>query len=378
MVQLDKAWAIGLSKVNNSISRFKGELWEFAEAADGQYLDGPHEKQPGFYDIGCWVSSFLTGMSLLGFEADKELNKLKWANLFAYSYEQKVFVHMHETMHDLGFLYSPYSVKLYKLTGDLNHRRTALRAAELLASRYVMNGGYIKAWGRMDETDPASWGSGIAIIDTMMNLPLLFWATEQTGNSFYRDIAMRHADMTMKLMVRADDSVYHAYRFDSDTGLPVGGCNYCGYGDESYWARGTAWAIYGFAIAYRYTRKQAYLDTGKRLASGFIAQLDEKVVPVWDFRLPDGEPTHRDSSAAAIASCGLSELAKHDPAAEWLKVWADRMLYSLAGETYVDDNPSRSGILKQSNGREVYTIYGDYFFMEALAKRRSDHYIECW
>ncbi|MDF2924149.1 MAG: glycosyl hydrolase, family 88 [Paenibacillaceae bacterium] len=377
MSTLQQAWETGLRKLEISRREFTGELWEFLEKKDGQYFRAEPSTRKPFHDIGCWVASFYSGMELLAFERQHDLERFKWINRFYTTYHDKVTRHAAETMHDLGFLYSPYSVKHYKLTGDVNQRRTALKAAELLAARFVLPGGYIKAWGRMDQSGPEAWGSGIAIIDTMMNLPLLFWAAEETGNPFYRDIAARHADFTARLMVREDGSVYHAYRFDEASGEPLGGCNFCGFADESHWARGTAWAIYGFAIAARYTGNPAYLDTSIRLARRFLAELRGDAVPVWDFRLPPKESPRKDSSAAAIAACGFLELARQDPEGGW-REQAERSLTALASADYLDGDAATAGMLKHSNGREVYTIYGDYFFMEALAQSLDPNYVSCW
>jgi len=123
-----------------------------------------------------------------------------------------------------------------------------------------------------------------------MNLPLLFWASETTKNPFYKRIATAHEDTTLKYFIRDDDSVYHAYRFDEETGEPIGGANYWGYSIESHWARGTAWAIYGFNIAYHYTNKKEYLDISLRLSRKFITLCEEDGIPIWDFRLPNDQP----------------------------------------------------------------------------------------
>jgi unsaturated chondroitin disaccharide hydrolase len=282
-------------------------------------------------------------------------------------------------MHDLGFLYSLYSVALHQLTGDPEHRQTGLIAAEELAKRFVARGHYIRAWGRMDEstTDYA----GLAIIDCLMNLPLLFWAARETGDPRYHEIAVRHADTTLANFVRADDSVCHAYRFDLATGTPARPDNYCGYAVDSHWARGTAWAIYGFALAFRHTRNAGYLDAAARLAKKFVSLLDAELVPAWDFRLPQNAPERRDSSAAAIAVCGLDELTAHRPDSAFT-AQADALLRRLCTEKYLDANPACPGVLRLAEvgdgagdapgtikAQSVYASWGDYFFMEALTRR---------
>jgi unsaturated chondroitin disaccharide hydrolase len=261
----------------------------------------------------------------------------------------------------------------------VNNRRLALKAADVLAKRFVSKGEYIQAWGRMDgritETDPQLAkdvfyiaNKGLAIIDCMMNLPLLFWATEQTGNSWYYDIAVKHADTTLRYFIRGDYSVYHAFRFDPESGKPLGGCNYCGYADESHWARGTAWAIYGFAIAYRYTKDERYLKASLKLSHKFLDSLTSSYIPTWDFRLNDGMVKNKDTSAAAIAVCGFMEILKYMED-EKLSEYSDKMLNELTDEAYTDYNPDCPGILKQSNGKMTYTLFGDYFYMEALRSK---------
>jgi unsaturated chondroitin disaccharide hydrolase len=220
----------------------------------------------------------------------------------------------------------------------------------------------------MDDSDTEY--AGLAIIDCMMNLPLLYWASEETGDPKFREIARCHADTTLKHFVRADDSVYHAYRFKVKTGEPLGGDNYCGRAVESHWARGTAWAIYGFALSYAHTGEQRYLDASLRLARKFIEHLDAEIVPLWDFRLPAGEPPVRDSSAAAIAVCGLQELQRLNAADAIHLKTKQALLDRLCSDGYLDTNPVCPGILRHGqvgDGMDAYASWGDYYLMQALA-----------
>jgi unsaturated chondroitin disaccharide hydrolase len=202
-----------------------------------------------------------------------------------------------------------------------------------------------------------------------MNLPLLFWASLESGDRKYHDAAVRQADTTLKCFVRADDSVCHAYRFDLQTGAPLGPDNTCGYGVDSHWARGAAWAIYGFALAYKYTRDTRYLDTATKLALKFVSLLNREVVPVWDFKLPPGAPPVRDASALAIALCGFKELAKFGVTNAALVDCVQPMLLRLCREDYLDASEDCRGILKSAYGSRVaYSSWGDYFLMEALAR----------
>ena len=368
------AYSICIGKSATNMARLADRPMSGAFAADGNYFNF-HE---GFFDIGNWTSSFFTGMALLGFESSKDLALLREVNRLAVVYRDKVFVRNMDTMHDLGFLYTLYSVGLFKLTGDLNHRCTGLKAADELAKRFVPRGRYIRAWGRMD--DAATEYAGLAIIDCMMNLPLLFWASEETGNDFYADIARMHADTTLANFLREDDSVYHAFRFDRATGAPARGENYCGHGVETQWARGTTWAIYGFALAYRYTKDTRYLEASRRVARKLLSLLDDTLVPVWDFRLSEGMPPLLDTSAGAIAVCGFQELLEHDPEDRALADAALSLLGVLCAD-YVNPDPACPGILKGAQvgdgllpgqrlyrARSVYTSWGDYYLMEALAR----------
>lgn len=364
-----RAHDVCVEKTRRNVVRLGDRPIAGAWARDGDYFDHPE----GFFAIGNWTSSFFTGMALLAFEQTGDRYFLRQVNRLADVYRDKVTRHRMDTMHDLGFLYSLYSVGLYRITGDLEHRRTGLLAADELAKRFSAKGDYIQAWGRMDEqsTDYA----GLAIIDSMMNLPLLFWAARETGSRFYSEIATAHANTTQACFVRANDSVCHAFRFDLHTGAAAHPDNYCGLTVDSHWARGTAWAIYGFALAYRYTRDASYLETAARLARRFVALLDEEIVPVWDFALENGSPRLRDSSAAAVAVCGFDELCSHQPDAS-LSAASTRLLTRLCASPYLDVSADCPAVLQLGQvgdgvgrAKSVCTSWGDYFFMEALARR---------
>ncbi len=370
-----RAHAIGVSKARRNIVRLADRPISGAWAADGNYFASGE----GFFDIGNWTSSFFTGMALLAYEATSEPELLTQVNRLGDVYRAKVTKWRRDTMHDLGFLYTLSSVALYQLTSDPEHRRTGLLAADELAKRFSAGGRYLRAWGRMDEN--TSDYAGLAIIDCLMNLPLLFWAARETGNRYYHEIAVAHADTTLAHFVRTDGSVYHAFRFDLASGAPVRPENYCGYAVDSHWARGAAWAIYGFALAYRHTRDARYLDASARLANRCIAHLDAELVPVWDFRLPAGAAKVRDSSAAAILVCGLDELVAHKPSGEFARA-ADALLGRLCSDAYLDANPDCPGLLRGAEvgdgageqpgtikPKSVYASWGDYFFMEALSRR---------
>ena len=365
---LQRAFDLCVRKTRGNIKRLADDPKSAALAVDGNYFTF----NEGFYEIGNWTSSFFTGMALIAWRETEDEYFLKQVLRLAPHYREKVFTRHLDTHHDLGFLYSLYSVALYKLTGDKEHCKVGLRAAEVLSQRFNEKGNFIRAWGHMNTTEQ----DNMAIIDCLMNLPLLYWASNETGDKKYHDIAVKHADVTLKNFVRADGSVYHAYRFDLKTGKPLGGDTYGGWAVESHWARGTAWAIYGFALSYGYTRDQKYLDASLRLARKFIASLDEEIVPLWDFRLPpSGQKFIRDASAASVAVCGFQELLKYKPDDGQVAGAAQQLLSRLCSGDYLNCDDACPGMLKNGqvgdgNGgaRNAYTSWGDYYLMEALAR----------
>jgi unsaturated chondroitin disaccharide hydrolase len=339
-------------------------------AADGNYF----ANEDGFYEIGNWTSSFFTGMALLAWRETEDEFLLEQVLRLAPYYREKVFNRHLDTHHDLGFLYSLYSVALYKLTGEKEHRNVGLRAAEVLSKRFNRNGNFLRAWGRIDETvspigNDMVRTDNMAIIDGLMNLSLLYWAANETGNESYRELAMRHADTVLKNFIRPDDSVVHAYMFDPETGRTAGAANHCGFSRESYWARGAAWGVYGFALSHRYTRQERYLQAALRLARKFMTQLDKEWVPLWDFRLPPEKPRVRDASASAIVVCGLQELARNDAVETDLLTAKNLLLDRICEDDYVDSNPDCPGVLKSAYGDQpAYSSWGDYFLMEAICR----------
>jgi unsaturated chondroitin disaccharide hydrolase len=361
LLRRQKAFDLCVRKTRSNIKRLADEPKSAAWAEDGNFF----EFKEGFFDIGNWTSSFFTGMALIAWEEAEDEYFLNQVLRLAPFYTEKVFAQHRNTHHDLGFLYSLFSVAIYKLTRDVAHRQTALRAAALLAARFNEKGNFIRAWGHMDTSEH----DNLAIIDSLMNLPLLFWAARETGQKRYLDIAIRHANTVLKYFVRPDYSVCHAYRFDLKTGKPIGPEDFSGRGPDCYWARGAAWAIYGFALSYGYTGNEEYRRAAVNLAKAFIAQLDSEIVPLWEFRLPPNVPRIRDSSAAAIAVCGFQELAKHDITEPALALAKEALLSRLCVGDYLNSDEDCPGILKNAYGeKRAYSSWGDYFLMEALAR----------
>jgi unsaturated chondroitin disaccharide hydrolase len=367
---LKQAFDLCARKTRRNIRRLADEPKSAPWAVDGNYF--AHKE--GFHEIGNWTSSFFTGMALLTWHETEDEYFLQQALRLAPEYRDKVFTKFIHTHHDLGFLYSLYSVALYKLTGDKAHREVGLRAAEVLYQRFNEKAGFIRAWGHMNTTEQ----DNMAIIDCLMNLPLLYWAALESGDKKYHAAAVRHADNTLKYFIRPDDSVFHAYRFDLKTGRPIGGDNYCGRSLDSHWARGTGWAIYGFALSYRRTGDKKYLDASLRLARKFNQELGGDAIPVWDFKLPAGEKPLRDTSAAAVVACGYQELEKLGAADAQITRVKNSLLQNLCTDKYLNFDESCPGVLREgqvgANGpgtaQNAYTTWGDYFLMEAVARER--------
>lgn len=345
--------------------------------------DGDYSREgDGFFEISNWTSSFFTGMGVLSFLRTGEEEFLQLNGKLEDAYRAKVGEYAHETMHDLGFLYSLYAVAMFQTGGEERFRELGLRAAEVLAGRFVAPGNYLRAWGRMDEGDTDY--AGLAIIDSVMNLPLLYWASEQTGDPKYREVAVKHSDTTLKHFVRGDESVSHAFRFDPVSGEAMGSANYCGRGVDSQWARGMAWAMYGFALGYLETGDIRQLEASLSLTKRFIGCLGDDAIPVWDFKLEENEEPLRDSSAAAIAACAIQKLEAADAVSGQMVEAKFTMLTALCSSRYLDTSAESRGLLRDGQtgdglgkARNVYTSWGDYFFMEALGREMGIK-VEWW
>jgi unsaturated chondroitin disaccharide hydrolase len=330
-----------------------------------------------FREDGFWVGSFWTGINYLCYEFTGNPFFVDTARKSQHRLIRRLYENKRTLDHDLGFLYSLMFVADYQATGSENSRKIALDAAEALAERYHPNGRFIQAWNIWKPGDPFSEENrGRIIIDCMYNLPLLFWASEQSGNEQFKQIAYAHAVTCSETIVRADGSTYHSYVFDPDTGERKYGRTVQGYSDDSCWSRGQGWAIGGFAHAYRYTGDKKFLTIAEQCARYFIENLEPDYVPVWDFRVPEKQGEPRDSSAAAIAAAGMLELAKHleGNGRDYIEA-AAKIVDSLYHNYSSKDRPDDEGLLLHGCGHkpknsevDCSLIYGDYYFAEAVAR----------
>ena len=273
--------------------------------------------------------------------------------------------------HDVGFMWLIQSGVRYALEGNADSFDRTLFAADMLAGRFNPNG-FIRAWN-------GEGREGWAIVDCMMNLPLLYWATETTGDPRYRLIAMKHADTTIEHFVRPDGSCNHIVIFDAETGAFLENPGGQGYVSGSSWSRGQSWALYGFVLSWLHTGEQRYLDTAKRIAHYFISQVADDWMPRCDFRQP-AEPLLRDNVAGNVAACGLLELARALPETEGRFYFdaALRMLKAQEADAANWDLNDPAIFTKCTSawhdlpGRHITMNYGDYYFVEAVNKLRGD------
>ncbi|MCX7708424.1 MAG: glycoside hydrolase family 88 protein [Clostridia bacterium] len=325
-----------------------------------------------------WTSSFWTGMLWLAYEISGDDKYRKIAEIQLADYKKRIEVKICTDTHDLGFLYTLSCVAAYKLTGNEEARNTALKAADLLMTRYFEKAGIIQAWG--DLNDPGNRGR--MIIDCCMNLPLLYWATEMTGDGKYYNAAWNHVNQAAKYIVREDASSFHTYYMDVETGEPRFGKTAQGYSDNSCWTRGQAWGIYGLVLSYVYTGDWKLIELNKKITNYFLNRLPEDYICYWDLIFTEGNE-ERDSSGAAIAACGILEMAKHlpltDPYREVYQNASLNIIQSLS-ENYTSAScPESNGLLLHAvyakpdgKGIDECNIWGDYFYFEALVRLVKD------
>lgn len=285
---------------------------------------------------GYWCNGFWIGLLWLAYRHTKNEKFKKKAYELCGLIEQRK---NSNNVHDLGFLFYPSFCVGYDITGDDNLKEVAMTAADSLLSRFNDNIGAITISG-----DPKK--RGLTAIDMMMNLPLLWWTYEMTDDKKYYDVACKHAFTTMQHYVREDGSTYHIVEFDPVSGKVRKKVTWQGYNDESCWSRGHAWAIYGFAIAGKYT-KDDFVRIAEKLADYYIAKCPSDYIPYWDFNDPEAPNIVRDSSAAAITASGLlnlSDVEADKTIAEKYRGVAYKILEALSKNYFADS--ATQGVLR--------------------------------
>lgn len=328
-----------------------------------------------------WTNGFWTGQIWLAYEHTKHPDLEAAAMVQVDSFHRRIVNQVAVDHHDMGFLYSLSCVAAYKLEGHKQAKEAALMAADQLMSRFHPIGGFIQAWGELGAAEHYR-----LIIDCLLNVPLLHWAYEATGNKRYHEVAMQHTETALSYVIRPDFGTHHTYYFDPKTGEGRYGETCQGYDNDSVWARGQAWGIYGLALSYRYTKNPNYIQQFKAVTAYYLKHLPEDKVPYWDMIFNDGSDEPRDSSAAVITVCGLLEMMPYlgDEQAYYMELVED-MMTSLIDRYMSVQMISGRGLLAHGTyskkspyntcheyGVDEYTSWGDYFFMEALTRLLKD------
>jgi rhamnogalacturonyl hydrolase YesR len=315
-----------------------------------------------------WMSGFFPGILWYIYEQTQDENLALQARKWTQSLEKQKFLTKH---HDIGFMmFCSYgnALRLKPMPEDIP---VLIQSAESAIKRFNPIAGTIKSWNFKPNDHPT-------IIDNMMNLELLTWASRQTGNPKYRDIAIRHAETSIKHHFRPDFSSYHVVLYDSTTGKVIKKHTAQGYSDESRWARGQAWGLYGYTMMYRETGNKDFLKQACRISDLFIRLLPEDGIPYWDFDAPGIPNEVKDASSAAIAASGLLELSLFAPTSKQRKKYfeaAQKMLKALSSPPYLAKSPGYSCVLLHSAYHvpkkyevDVNISYADYYYLEALSR----------
>lgn len=340
-----------------------------------------------------WISGFYPGTLLYLYEysGDSTIRQEAFSRLQLLEQLKTVTAN-----HDLGFMmYCSYG-NAWRLTGNPQYKSILVRAAQSLATRFDPQMNCIKSWNQVKSLDGKRMLNFPVIIDNMMNLELLFFASKATGEPYYRDIAVKHAETTMANHLRADYSCYHVINYDPQTGNAVNKETQQGFSDNSTWSRGQAWGIYGFTMVYRETKEKKFLEVARKMADHFLdhPNLPADKIPFWDFNVnqPGYVPqwkydrdkypvVPRDASAAAITASALIELAGYVEGALSKKYMqaAEDMLQSLSSPAYRSAPKANGGfLLMHSSGGvpgnvevDVPLSYADYYYVEAMMRYRA-------
>lgn len=329
-----------------------------------------------------WTTGFWTGEIWLSYERTGDEVFRRAGGVQVDSFLERIEKRVDVDNHDMGFLYTPSCVAAWRLTGNETAKKAALLAADNLMGRFHEKGQFFQAWGELGTRDNYR-----LIIDCLLNMPLLFWAGEVSGDMRYREKAMAHIRTAMECVIRPDHSTYHTYFFDPDTGIPLRGVTHQGNRDGSAWSRGQAWGIYGSALSYRAEANPVYMDIFRKVTDYFLEHLPSDLIPYWDFDFDDTSTEPRDSSSAAIAACGMLEMAKYMGAedAAYYTDMAKRLVKALSDRCAVRTPEESNGILLHGTyarasagnpcadrGVDECNTWGDYFYMEALTRLVTD------
>ncbi|QDO94270.1 glucuronyl hydrolase [Formosa sediminum] len=359
-----------------SVTKVKTALASLKESDSFPRNITPGQKDWNLVGVRDWCSGFWPGVLWYAYEHSKDPQIKAGAERFTAPLKEIAYTPADN--HDIGFMvYCSYG-NGYRLTGNEEYKKIMLAAADTLATLYNPKVGTILSWP--EQVHKLGYNT---IIDNMMNLELLFWAAKNGGDKKLYDIAVSHANKSMQNLVRPDYSIYHVSLYDEETGEFKKGITHQGYADESMWARGQGWGIYGFAMSYRETNKPEYLETAVKLADHFLERLPEDGIPYWDFDDPNIPNAPKDASAASLAACGLLELSDQLKDQELKDKYinaAITLMDRLESDMYFSADTNQALLLHSighfPNGSEIDVpiIYADYYFMEALLRLKKGKY----
>ena len=335
----------------------------------------PGSKEWRYVNYKDWTSGFWPGELWYLYEFTKNKKIEKEAEKFT-SYLKPLSV-TPALDHDLGFqVFNSYG-NGYRLTQNKSYKDVILKTADTLATLFNPKVGTILSWPR--EVPNMEWPQHNTIMDNMINLELLFWASKNGGDKSLYDMAVSHADVTMENHFRPDYTSYHVVVYNKETGEKIKGVTHQGYSDNSMWARGQSWAIYGYTMVYRETKDLKYLDFVKKVTQVYLDRLPKDLIPYWDFDDPKIPNTKRDASAAAVVASSLLELSTYVDDVELSKYYFDKaelMLIELTNHYQSGD--VNSACLLHSTGHapagseiDYSIIYADYYYVEALLRLKK-------
>ena len=373
--KLESAARAATEKLLKNASEANG-AFPGTHSVDYQYVYGANNN---------WTAGMYTGTYLMAYQltGDERFKAIVEDHVSSFIEREANRVGMDD--HDVGFAFVPSCVGAYKVLGMESARDAALRATEYYYSTsYSQEGKFIirvhKNWAQ---------GSGCrTMIDSMMNASLFYWAGEHLGNADYSTAAKDHTLTTVDLIVRSDGSTYHHYQFDPKTAEPLYGVTWQGYADESCWSRGHSWGVYGFSIAYSYTKSPEILEAQREVVYYMLNHLPDDLIPYWDYVFVGGD-NPRDASAAAIAVCGLLDMADMLPEGSEERIIyesaAAQLMEALIDYYTTDIGTDYDGLIHgvthgvpQGLAIEECGPYADYFYMEALARYLCDDFVRPW
>ena len=334
-----------------------------------------------YIPIDDWCSGFFPGNIWYTYELTGDKKWLPLAEKYTEALDSVQYLTWH---HDVGFMIGSSYLNGYRFANKEEYKPVIIQTARSLSTRFRPNPGVIQSWDADKGWQAKRGWKCPVIIDNMMNLEMLFWASEQTGNSKYRDIAIAHADKTLKNHFRENMTSYHVVSYSVPSGKVESKGTFQGYADSSAWARGQAWGVYGYTMCYRFTKNPVYLEAAHKIAR-FIMEnrpSGNDYIPYWDYDAPDIPNAPRDASAAAVTASALLELyayTEDQSLSDAYIEYAENILKQLSSPDYLaKENENKGFILMHSVGSfphdsevDVPLNYADYYYLEAM-KRYKD------